>query len=91
MHGCDGVSGLFGADIEDIKLEVSILQSQLNSTNYFITQSLNGVKSDLSLTKNKQKNMEGIIKHQDELICMLKQESQRDKEKLANLENILSE
>ena len=38
--GCADEHALFGADVEGIKLEISILQSQLNSTNSFTSQSL---------------------------------------------------
>ena len=91
IRGCVGAHGLCGRDVEGIKLEVSILQSQLKNTNSFLTQSLNENKADCSMIKNKQENLEGALRQQDELICMLKQENQRDKEKLSTLENILSE
>ena len=87
----DGLSGLVNADIEGLKLEVSILQSQLNSTNSLVTQNQNGFNCDLSITINKQKELIGIVKHQDEQIHMLKRENQMDKEKLSTLENTLFE
>ena len=87
----DGLSGLVNADIEGLKLEVSIVQSQLNSTNSLVTQNQNGFNCDLSITINKQKELIGIVKHQDEQIHMLKRENQMDKEKLSTLENTLFE
>ena len=53
--GCADEHALFGADVEGIKLEISILQTQLNSTNSFTSQSLTENRSDLSIIKNRQK------------------------------------
>ena len=93
MEECadDGLNGLVNADIEGLKLEVSILQSQLNSTSSLVTQNQNGFNCDLSITIKKQKELIGIVKHQDEQIHMLKRENQMDKEKLSTLENTLYE
>ena len=87
----DGLNGLVNADIEGLKLEVSILQSQLDSTNSLVTQNQNGFNCDLSIITNKQKELIGMVKHQDEQTHMLKCENQMDKEKISTLENILFE
>ena len=87
----DGLNGLVNADIEGLKLEVSILQSQLDSTNSLVTQNMNGFNCDLSIITNKQKELIGIVKHQDEQIHMLKRENQMDKEKISTLKNTLFE
>ena len=87
----DGLNGLVNSDIEGLKLEVSIVQSQLDSTNSLVTQNQNGFNCDLSIITNKQKELIGIVKHQDEQIYMLKRESQMDKEKISTLENTFFE
>ena len=74
-----------------IKLDISILQSHFNRTDSGLSQSQAWLKSDISFLENKQKDLETIIvKHQEEVVCMLKEENLIEKEKLLTLENISS-
>ena len=76
---------------EGIKLDISILQSHFNRTDSGLSQSQAWLKSDISFLENKQKDLETIIvKHQEEVVCMLKEENLIEKEKLLTLENISS-
>ena len=61
IRGCVGAHGLCGRDVEGIKLEVSILQSQLKNTNSFLTQSLNENKADCSMIKINKKILKASL------------------------------
>ena len=81
------VNKLLIADIEGIKLDVAILQSQMSNisdsglANFFISAN--------SLLRSKQNDLEKIIKTQELLINNLKQENLFIKSNLSSLEQLL--
>ena len=70
-------SGVATADMEGIKLDMSILEARLVKPIYKKS------KSDISLLQMKLKELEGVIRHQDDVICKLSEDNFILKSKLS--------
>ena len=63
---CSGSGGITVATLVGLKLDVAILESRLNVAN-----SYDGVVSELDSIRSKQRDVEAVIRKQDEMICKL--------------------
>jgi hypothetical protein len=74
-------SVIITADIEGIKLDMSILEARLlNATKE--------CKSDISSLQMKLKELKGVIRHQRDVICKLSEDNLILKSKLSSIENL---
>ena len=69
-------------DIEGIKLDMSILEARLVNI-------MNENKSDISSLQIKLKELEGVIRFQDEVICKLSKDNVILKSKQCTIENLI--
>ena len=77
-----GCNSAISTDIEGIKLDMSILEARLVNI-------INENKSDISSLKIKLKELEGVIRYQDEVICKLSEDNLILKSKLCTIENLI--
>ena len=74
-------SGVIAAEMEGIKLDMSILEGRF-------ANAIKENKSDIGLLQRQLKELEGIIRHQDEVICKLSEDNLVLKSKLSAIENL---
>ena len=74
-------SGVIAAEMEGIKLDMSILEGRL-------VNAIKENKSDIGLLQRQLKELEGIIRHQDDIICKLSEDNLVLKSKLSAIENL---
>ena len=75
-------SGVIAAEMEGIKLDMSILEGR-------VVNAIKENKSDIGLLQRQLKELEGIIRHQDEVICKLSEDNLVLKSKLSAIENLM--
>ncbi len=83
---CSCTNGLLKAELEGIKLEMTILESRLLSA---ISENENEL--EISSLRTKLKDLEAVIRHQDELICKLCEDNSFFKSKLSSVDNFMLE
>ena len=74
-------SGVIAAEMEGIKPDMSILEGRF-------ANAIKENKSDIGLLQRQLKELEGIIRHQDEVICKLCEDNLVLKSKLSAIENL---
>ena len=74
-------SGVIAAEMEGIKLDMSILEGRF-------ANAIKENKSDIGLLQRQLKELEGMIRHQDEVICKLSEENLVLKSKLSAIESL---
>ena len=79
---CSG--GVAVASLEGLKLDIAILESRLNLAN-----PSDEILSELSLIRNKQRDVEATIRKQDEIICKLYEDNTFFKSKLQSFINLI--
>ena len=79
-------SRIINADLEGIKLDMTILESQLLEAIFE-----RDTESKIASLQIKQKDMEAVFHHQDELICRLNEDNLFFKSKISCLEMLISE
>ena len=81
---CKCSGGITVATLEGLKLDVAILESRLNVAN-----SYDGVVSELDSIRSKQRDVEAVIRKQDEMICKLYEDNIFLKSKLESFINLI--
>ena len=81
---CKCSGGITVATLEGLKLDVAILESRLNVAN-----SYDGVVSELDSIRSKQRDVEAVIRKQDEMICKLYEDDMFLKLKLESFINLI--
>ena len=79
---CSGAVAV--ASLEGLKLDIAILESRLNLAN-----PSDEILSELSLIRNKQRDVEATIRKQDEIICKLYEDNTFFKSKLQSFINLI--
>ena len=74
-------SGLIAAEMEGIKLDMSVLEGRF-------ANAIKENKLDIGLLQRQLKELEGIIRYQDEVICKLSEDNLVLKSKLSAIENL---
>ena len=74
-------SGVITAEMEGIKLDMSILEGRF-------ANAIKENKSDIGLLQRQLEELEGIIRHQDKVICKLSEDNIVLKSKLSAIENL---
>jgi hypothetical protein len=83
---CSCVNRVVNAELEGLKLEMTILESRLLSVT-----SKSDNESEIISLRVKLKDLEAIIRHQDELIHVLNEDNSFFKSKLSSIENFMLE
>lgn len=81
---CKCSGGVAVASLEGLKLDIAILESRLN-----LAGPSDEILSELSLIRNKQREVEAIIRKQDEIICKLYEDNMFFKSKLQSFINLI--
>ena len=81
------INGEISADIEGIKLEITLLQNEINRGN--LSSTLFRLEDTVKSFESKQTELENIVKHREEVISNLRQENSLFQSKLTSLESLL--
>ena len=81
---CSCTNKLVTAEIEGVKLDMTILESRI-----LAQVSQNEVDSDINSLRSKLKDLEAVMRHQEKAISILNKENQFFKARLLSLENAL--
>ena len=81
---CKCSGGITIASLEGLKLDIAILESRLNLAN-----SCDQVASELNSIRSKQRDVEAVIRKQDEMICKLYEDNIFLKSKLESFINLI--
>ena len=85
-RNCTYCRNVTRAEFKGVKLDMTILESQ-----FFNTSSLDEINSEIKILKEKQSDMEVVIKRQDKLICKINEENMVLKSKLFAIEFLMQD
>ena len=83
---CTCSSNVTRAEFEGVKLDMTILEYR-----FLNTSSLDEIKSEIKILKQKQNDMEVVINRQDDLICKINEENMVLKSKLFAIEFLMQD
>ena len=83
---CISSNRVINADLEGIKLDTTILESRLLAA---LSENEDRCESVIGSLRVKLMQIEGIVKHQDEVIARLSEENELFKSKLMSMEKLI--